>query len=317
MAYYLQDNPNPNTGQYGWPRRKVSGVIGVHTAENNTDFEGVDPGAEDVARFIGRRSDYGSYHAIADADSRLKLVHPSYAAWADTTNNVHAMSISGAMQAARWRELSPARAAALTRNMAIAAAELVRDAIAAGLLGTPTPARRITPAEAVSGSRAGFYGLGETNPGTRYDPGQNFDWALFLTTYDNAVHGSTTPIQEDDLTPEQAQQLAYISSAQFKADIFAGRSEVERNARADFHLEGLNTDVPWFAFDGKIPTEGRKTTTLATATGYADTIAGGLSGQNIALRELVDQLAIKQGVVIDYDLIAKKVNDDAAKRLAK
>ena len=82
MTYYLQDNPNPNTGQFGWPRKKVSGVIGVHTAENNTDFDGADPGAEDVARFIGRRTDYGSYHAIADADSRIKLVHPSYAAWA-------------------------------------------------------------------------------------------------------------------------------------------------------------------------------------------------------------------------------------------
>lgn len=192
MGYYLQDNRN-QTPQFGWPRKKVSGVVGVHTAENSTDFEGADPGAEAVSSWLTRRADYGSYHAIADADSRIKLVHPQYAAWADTTNNAHAMSVSGAMQAARWRDLTPERAAAITRNMAYAAADLVKDAVSAGLLSSPTPARRITPTEAISGSRAGFYGHGETNPGTRYDPGQNFDWALFLSTYAAAVGLTSSP----------------------------------------------------------------------------------------------------------------------------
>ena len=188
-GYYLQDNPNPNTEQYGWPRSRVSGVIGVHTAENQTDYEGADPGAESVAGFISRRTDYGSYHSLADADSRIRLLHPSWSAWADTTNNAHAMSVSGAMEAARWRDLSPERAAAVTRNMAYAAAELVQDALASGLLDAAPPARRISAAEAVAGTRTGFYGHGETNPGTRYDPGQNFDWDLFLTTYAAAVGG--------------------------------------------------------------------------------------------------------------------------------
>jgi hypothetical protein len=35
----------------------------------------------------------------------------------------------------------------------------------------------------------------------------------------------------------------------------------------------------------------------------------------IALRELVKQLSVKQGVTIDYDAIAKAVNDDAAARM--
>lgn len=189
MSYYLHDNPNPNTPQFGWARSRVSGVIGVHTAENQTDYDGPDPGAEAVAGFISTRTDYGSYHSLADADSRIRLVHPSYAAWADTTNNAHAMSVSGALQAARWRDLTPERAAAVIRNMAYAAAELVQDAIAAGLLASPPPAVRISAAEAVAGTRAGFYGHGETNPGTRYDPGQHFDWDLFLTSYAAAVGG--------------------------------------------------------------------------------------------------------------------------------
>jgi hypothetical protein len=37
----------------------------------------------------------------------------------------------------------------------------------------------------------------------------------------------------------------------------------------------------------------------------------------IALKELVRQLSVKQGVTIDYDAIEKAVNDGAAKRMAK
>lgn len=209
MTYYLQDNPNLNFAQFGWPRTKVSGVIGVHTTESGVVPAGPDGGAENTAAFIQRRTDPGSYHCMGDADSRMKLVHPRYAAWADTTNNAHAMSVSGAMNAARWRDLTPERAAAIVRNMAYAAADLVRDALAAGLLDAPVPARRITAAEAIAGTRPGFYGHGETNPLTRYDPGQNFDWDLFLKTYATAVggglaaQGTITPVQEDDVSAQE------------------------------------------------------------------------------------------------------------------
>lgn len=245
-GYYLQDNQNPEPGQFGWPRTRVSGVIGVHTAENQTDFEGADPGAEDVAGFIGRRTDYGSYHALADADSRIKLVHPRYAAWADTTNNAHAMSVSGAMQAARWRELSPDRAAALTRNMAYAAAELVQDAIAAGLLAEPTPARRITPAEAISGSRAGFYGHGETNPGTRYDPGQNFDWELFLATYASAIGGginyqNTTTLEEIDMAAvDKIYEFTTTLFRQYHEATIAKIYDFTTTLAKQYHEAGIN-----------------------------------------------------------------------------
>lgn len=201
MGYYLEDHPNLTLPQFGWPRNRVSGVIGVHTTESGVVPAGADPGAENTAGFISRRDTYGSYHSLADYDSRIKLVRPRYAAWADTTNNAHAMSVSGAMNAARWRDLTPERAAGIVRNMGIAAAELVQDAIADGLLASPPPARRITATEAITGSKAGFYGHGETNPGTRYDPGTNFDWDLFLASYAAAISGvelSTTITDEDD-----------------------------------------------------------------------------------------------------------------------
>lgn len=219
MGYYLEEHPNPTTPQYGWPRTKASGVIGVHTTESGVVFSGADPGAENTAAFIAGRADYGSYHILADWDTIVPLTRPTYAAWADTTNNVHALSVSGAMDAARWRDLSPERAAQIVRNMGIAAAMLARDAVAHGVLDQVPPAVRITADEAIRGTKAGFYGHGETNPGTRYDPGQNFDWGLFLSTYAAAVgggityQGSTTPETGFlmALTDKQQEELYYIT----------------------------------------------------------------------------------------------------------
>ena len=281
MTYYLLDNPNPNFGQFGWKRTRVSGAIGVHTAENNTDFDGADPGAEDVARFIGRRTDPGSYHSIADADSRIKLIHPRYAAWADTTNNAHGMSVSGAMQAARWRELTAERASAITRNMAYAAAELVQDAIAAGLLDSAPPARRITPAEAIAGSKAGFYGHGETNAGRRYDPGQNFDWTLFLQTYASALGGgmaamgsttATPAIVKDwlDMATKQEVTEAVMDALNWKvADGEGGKLSVYDLLGV---IKPMVHDVPRALLDSEIPRAGEfgGNTSLRGVLAYAD-----------------------------------------------
>lgn len=236
MSYYLEQHPNTTTAQYGWPRTRVSGVVGVHTTESGVIPTGADPGAENTAGYIGRRSDHGSYHALADWDSRIKLVRPTFAAWADITNNAHALSVSGAMNAARWRDLSPDRAAGIVRNMGIAAAELVQDAIAHGVLDSPPPARRITAQQAIDGTAAGFYGHGETNPGTRYDPGQNFDWDMFLATYANAIGGGIsyqgTTVTEKGflmaLTDKQQDDIYWMLCApdgrQFLADLVGGRA---------------------------------------------------------------------------------------------
>ena len=217
MSYYLEQYPNVGVPQYGWQRSRVSGVVGVHTTESGVYLEGADPGAENTAGYLTRRTSHGSYHIMADWDTIIPLVRPTFAAWADTTNNAHAMSVSGAMNAARWRDLSPERAARIVRNMGIAAAMLVRDAIAHGVLDEIVPARRITAQQAIDGSAKGFYGHGETNPGTRYDPGQNFDWDLFLATYAAAVGGSITYQSTSNqegflmaLTDKQQEELYYI-----------------------------------------------------------------------------------------------------------
>ncbi|MDQ5861284.1 MAG: hypothetical protein M3536_03370 [Actinomycetota bacterium] len=280
MSYYLEDNPNTKLAQYGWPRTKVSGVIGVHTTESGVFPAGSDPGAENTAGYISVRANHGSYHALADWDSRIKLVRPRYAAWADITNNAHAMSVSGAMNAARWRDLTPERAAGIVRNMAIAAAELVLDAIADGLLDSPPPARRMTAQQAIDGSAAGFYGHGETNPGTRYDPGQNFDWDLFLTTYAAAIGGTITPQgtttpEEDDMPftfddLKRAATEGALAALDHKVDnTVGGKTSVLDVPRI---IDARFNQVPGAVLDEQIPRAGEfgGNTSLRGVLAYAD-----------------------------------------------
>lgn len=296
MTYYLEQYPNVKVPQFGWPRNKVSGVIGVHTTESGVFPAGYDPGAENTAGYLSRRDNHGSYHSLADWDSRIKLVRPRYAAWADVTNNRHAMSVSGAMNAARWRDLSPERAAGIVRNMAIAAAELVLDAIADGLLDSPPPARRITAQQAIDGTVPGFYGHGETNPGTRYDPGQHFDWDLFLATYAAAIGGTITyhSIQEDDMP--SAQEIAQAVWS------FQNKDLDHRDMRqivADIPKDTVGRPVPYR--DPITGGETGQTTSLGTLAAFSDF-------QHTSTRESL--LAAVRGIV---DAVKAAPGPDAAK----
>jgi hypothetical protein len=81
MSYYLLDNP-PAIQQFysSRPRRMTGGVL-VHTTESVMDNVGPDTGAENVAGFISRRLDYGSYHVIVDSDSIVSLLPDTYVAY--------------------------------------------------------------------------------------------------------------------------------------------------------------------------------------------------------------------------------------------
>lgn len=126
---------------------------------------------------------------------------------------------------------------------------------------------------------------------------------LYFNEYwaDSSVQGTDGNMAPHEITAQQAEAIAQRAAALV-----------------------LHTDLPWYGRDGIIPAEGRRTTTLALQTGWIDTQVATTyarineSFAKIAeLSELVKQLAVKQGVVIDYAAIAKAVNDDAAKRLAK
>ena len=180
-GYYLLDNPS-RIPQHRTVRRNgaaPSGVVVLHTAENATDFEGVDSGAEAVARFIATRSDPGSYHVLVDSDSTIRLAPWSAECWHDTRTNNHSVGISAAVRSADWSRLGARGERAVVR-MALAAREYA--AWLHATRGVVIPARRITRAQALD-RVPGFIGHGEIDTGRRTDPGPDFPWSLFLAVY--------------------------------------------------------------------------------------------------------------------------------------
>lgn len=181
MGTYLQDNP-PLTRQYRLPRRaKPTGMIGVHTAESILDAIGEDTGAENVADFIRRRSDYGSYHTIADSDSRVRLVPFDAEAYGDGTgSNYFGIHISFACKAAGWSGMSAVRRGAFIHQGAQAAAEAARWLKRNH--GIVVPAKRISKAQSDAGL-PGFISHAERDPARRSDPGPDFPWDDFLAEF--------------------------------------------------------------------------------------------------------------------------------------
>ncbi|GGH93697.1 M23 family metallopeptidase [Arthrobacter liuii] len=122
---------------------------------------------------------------------------------------------------------------------------------------------------------------------------------------------TVTPIQEDDLTPEQAAQLAYIAGPQFKADIFAGASDIERGARASFHTEALNTEVEWYGFDGQTQPAGqRHTTSQALALGWADATSTSLARllNSVPANVLNQQFTLPDGTTTNLAGLLAQIN---------
>ena len=111
MTYKLEDQPNScGTPQMRKPRRRaMSGCVSVHTAESIKDDVGPDTGAENVAEFICRRCDYGSYHELVDGDSFVAMAPDDAETWnvaASLPNgyghNSHIWGISAACSATDW-----------------------------------------------------------------------------------------------------------------------------------------------------------------------------------------------------------------------
>ena len=181
MPEFLIDNP-PKVRQFRTPRRaKPSGLIVVHTAESILDMIGEDTGAEDVARFIEGRSDFGSYHRVADTNSYVRLVPFDAEAYGDGTgSNPFAIHISFACKAAGWAGMSAERRAAMIHQGALAAAEA-----ATWLLkehGVMVPAMRISRADSER-RLPGFISHAERDPARRSDPGAEFPWDAFFAEF--------------------------------------------------------------------------------------------------------------------------------------
>ncbi len=191
MPEYLIDNP-PKVRQFRTPRRATpSGLIVVHTAESVMDSIGPDAGAENVARFIANRSDFGSYHTLVDSDSRVRLVPFDAEAYGDGTgSNPFAIHISFALAATDWPRLTPEKRAAFIRQGAKAAAEAARWV--ERTQDIRVPARRLTRAESEQ-REPGFISHGDRDPGRRSDPGAMFPWTAFFAAFADEMQPPIRP----------------------------------------------------------------------------------------------------------------------------
>lgn len=181
MAVYLKDHP-PVRRQYREPRREdPSGVIAVHTAENTPDWVAFDGGAEAVARFIQSRTDAGSYHTLADSDSRIRMVEFDDEAFHDATGtNPHSFGISAATRADVWPLAPQAWRDGCVEQMAQGAAEYARWV--KSNYSIVIPPDRITEDEARA-RVPGFVSHAQLDPGRRTDPGKDFPWSQFLARF--------------------------------------------------------------------------------------------------------------------------------------
>lgn len=175
----------------------VSAIV-VHDSESGMDLEGEDHSAENVARFIQRRTDAaGSYHEIGDSDSVINLVPLASEAFHSRYGNQWSIGISFAARTTdfqaldvHWRDSLPVvevaaghdrekaeRIDAALRRMAARVNEL-----RAWVLDTyqiAIPVERINRDEYMAGV-PGFISHGEIDPGRRSDPGPYFPWEYFL-----------------------------------------------------------------------------------------------------------------------------------------
>lgn len=237
MTTYLEANP-PAVRQFRKPRRaKPTGLIVVHTAESILDTIGPDTGAESVAAFIAGRADYGSYHTLADADSRVRLVPFDAEAYGDGTgSNPFAIHISFACKAADWPRMTEAKRLAFIRNGARAAAEAA-DWLKASH-GIEVPPARVTRAESERGE-AGFISHGERDPGRRTDPGAEFPWALFLREFVDASGPSPRELLRGDLNAAMSATKGALAKAGRRPRL---RFQLERARKALSKARTINRD---------------------------------------------------------------------------
>jgi hypothetical protein len=106
MGYYLLDNPPASQQFYPSRNGKLSGGVVLHTTESPADRTPPDNGARNVAGFISRRSDPGSYHVIVDSQNIVPLLPASYTAFHVAASGYNSTTY-GVSIAARTTDLHP------------------------------------------------------------------------------------------------------------------------------------------------------------------------------------------------------------------
>lgn len=183
--YFLIDNP-PRTSQFEVNReRPPSGVVVLHTAENQPDFDGDDSKAEAVASWIQRRTDHGCYHSIVDSDSTVRMMPYSYKAYHVKGHNISTLGLSFACRTIDWDVVPDWWVDGAMRQAGMEARRMSDWLLDEYQFSVP--AVKISRREYDEG-RKGFLGHSDLDPPPRrFDPGEGFDWERFLDAYKDSA----------------------------------------------------------------------------------------------------------------------------------
>lgn len=298
-GFYLLDNAQPTTQQYGYPRRGavLSGTCIIHTAECALDNVGEDTSAEGTAEFIRTRSDYGSYHTLVDSDSIIEMAPYEYETWQDSETNPWAVGLSCACQADNWHLIPADRRDRIYRNLATAAADFVTYMKTKSIT---VPLRRITGAEARA-RVPGFCAHGDSGV-DRHDPGAQFDWDLFFAYTRQALGGAAITTQSTTTTDDPLEEIMSFFKDKAEASkwmqdqvIYAFKNSEElRNTVADAVLK---REVPRYVVkEGQPVVEKGRTTNLAWEAGNRNQLDSRVLG---AANSAAAKLGVDPAVLAD------------------
>jgi len=208
MGYYLLDNP-PRSRQF-YPSRAntPTWAVGVHTSEGPTG-----PGtARNLAAFIARRADPGSYHAIVDCNETIVLVPPGYSTFSVAASGYNSRT---------WHICLTGRSSELsagdpnTLAMINRAGEAIR--ILWSLLGVDIPSSlRWIGTDALN--QSGLFCHGDVQPWNRSDAwSRHHDRATLDQLLINAIAPPIPPIPP---TPQDEEMKRYLLRGDKQGEVF-------------------------------------------------------------------------------------------------
>ena len=206
MGYYLLDNP-PRSPQF-YPSRSNTPTyaVGVHTSEGPTG-----PGsARNLAAFIARRSDPGSYACIVDSEETVVLVPPDYTTFSVAASGYNSRTWHICL-AGRSAELSPDDPN--TQAMIARAGEAIRTLWT--LLGIPLSNAEWIGTDALN--RPGLFCHGDVQPWDRSDA-----WSTHpdRQRLDQLLINAITPPAPIPPTPQDDDMKRYLLRGDKSGEIY-------------------------------------------------------------------------------------------------
>ena len=189
MGYYLLDNPPRSLQFYPSRSNTPTYAIGVHTSEGPTG-----PGsARNLAAFIARRSDPGSYACIVDSEETVVLVPPDYTTFSVAASGYNSRTWHICL-AGKSAELSPDDAN--TQAMIARAGEAIRALWT--ILGIALSNAQWIGTDALN--RPGLFCHGDVQPWDRSDAWSTHpDRARLDQLLVDAINTPTPSPEEDDV----------------------------------------------------------------------------------------------------------------------